>query len=412
MFASVTQCVAQCLTEGTTTTMTATKTRGNGEGSVYRTMERRKAGPVERWAAQLVIDGAKQRTFHTTEAQAKAGLRKMQREIEDLSLTKAANMTVSDLLTRWDRRSLSGRKVNGRPLAPATMESYRWCIDRLTDELGSRRVRNLDVDQIEAAFDRLAEGDANHRPCSRWSLIKCRSVLGQALDWAVKRKMLPRNVAEHVELPNDARAPSTRKALTVEEAKRLLDVIKGDRLEAMYLIMLSVGLRPGEAAGLTWADVDLDAGTIAVRYGVRIENRRAVLADALKTARSRRTITLPQRAADALRAHRKLHTAERLKASWWADDRLVFCTTRGTVLEPRNVARSLAAFTKQAGLDTFTPNELRHSAASLLSASGVPLERIADLLGHTSTRMLEQTYRHSVQPSIDAAVGAMDSLLA
>ena len=72
-------------------------------------------------------------------------------------------------------------------------------------------------------------------------------------------------------------------------------------------------------------------------------------------------------------------------------------------------ATSRAAFDKitaaRRSAGHWTPNELRHSAASLLSAAGVPLEEIADVLGHTSTRMLEQHYRHQVKPSIDAHVG-------
>ena len=82
----------------------------------------------------------------------------------------------------------------------------------------------------------------------------------------------------------------------------------------------------------------------------------------------------------------------------------------GTLLEPQNVARTLRKFTDAAGLGKWSPNELRHSAASLLCAAGVPLEHVADILGHTNTRMLEQTYRHAIQPSITAAVIPMDQL--
>ena len=74
-------------------------------------------------------------------------------------------------------------------------------------------------------------------------------------------------------------------------------------------------------------------------------------------------------------------------------------------------ARDLAGITESLGIGVWRPNELRHTAASLLSDAGVPLEHVADLLGHTNTRMLEQTYRHSVQPSTRAAVAPMDKIL-
>ena len=160
-----------------------------------------------------------------------------------------------------------------------------------------------------------------------------------------------------------------------------------------------------------WDGVDIDTGRIAVRHGVRVEGNRAVLVDELKTARSRRTIDIPPFAAESLRRHRAAQLKELLAARNWADDSLVFTTTVGTVLDPRNFARVLTKLTEAAGLGHWSPNELRHSAASLLSAAGVPLEHIADVLGHTSTRMLERTYRHSVQPSITAAAAPMEALL-
>ena len=74
----------------------------------------------------------------------------------------------------------------------------------------------------------------------------------------------------------------------------------------------------------------------------------------------------------------------------------MFTTAVGTPIDPSNLRHTFERLTRRAGLGSWTPNELRHSAASLLSASGVPLEVIADILGHASTRMLEQHYRHQV----------------
>ena len=79
-------------------------------------------------------------------------------------------------------------------------------------------------------------------------------------------------------------------------------------------------------------------------------------------------------------------------------------------MSPSNLRRDLARLTVAAGLGPWSPNELRHSAASLLSASGVPLEQIADLLGHTDTRMLLKHYRHPISRTIDAAAAPMERL--
>ncbi len=95
----------------------------------------------------------------------------------------------------------------------------------------------------------------------------------------------------------------------------------------------------------------------------------------------------------------------------WQDLGLVFASVLGTPIAPSNMNRRLALVTDRAGIGHWSITELsRHSAASLMSAAGVPLEVIADVLGHSSTRMLEKHYRHQVKPSIDAHVAVMDGL--
>ena len=104
--------------------------------------------------------------------------------------------------------------------------------------------------------------------------------------------------------------------------------------------------------------------------------------------------------------HRRQQAAEILAAPSWADARIVFPTRVGTVTDPTKARRRLAKICTEAGVTVVRPNELRHSCASLLSDAGVPLELIADLLGHASTDMLDRTYRHRLRPSIDVAARA------
>jgi integrase len=174
--------------------------------------------------------------------------------------------------------------------------------------------------------------------------------------------------------------------------------------------MLLTGLRPGEAAGLCWDAADLDGSTITVRRAVRIHHARPVLTDVLKTTASYRTIGLGQRAVEVLRGQRAAQRVDRVAAPSWTDRRLVFASERGTVLDPANVRRVLRTICRRAGLPEMNPNELRHSAASLMNDAGTPLELIADVLGHSSTAMLDRHYRHRLRPSADAA-RVLDSLI-
>jgi integrase len=114
---------------------------------------------------------------------------------------------------------------------------------------------------------------------------------------------------------------------------------------------------------------------------------------------------------EALRQHQARQIAQAdVMGEQWQDLGLVFPTSRGTLLDPANLRRALRTVTELAGLGRWHPHELRHSAASLLSAAGVPLEEVADVLGHTSTRVTSATYRHRTTPTVDAAAGPMEAL--
>jgi integrase len=177
--------------------------------------------------------------------------------------------------------------------------------------------------------------------------------------------------------------------------------------------MLMLGLRPGEAIGLTWPHVDFDQGIIHVRQSLKLHSGQLVLSDKLKTSRSRRSLDAPARLITVLEQHRARQTAERLELgpAWSSPDDLVFTNAIGGPIDPANLRRMLRRATEEAGLGAWHPHELRHSAASILSASGVPLEEVADVLGHDGTRMTALVYRHAVTPSVGAA-RAMGDLLA
>ena len=173
------------------------------------------------------------------------------------------------------------------------------------------------------------------------------------------------------------------------------------------VVSLLAGIRTEEARALTWAEVDLGAGTVAVYRSVRAKGDT-------KTRKSRRVLKLPQRAVESLMEHRTRQGAERLRAGIaWQDHGLVFCREDGTPLDRWQVRRELAAITKAAGLgEEWAPRELRHSFVSILSAHGVRIEDISDLVGHSGTTVTETVYRHEIRPALTTGATAMDKILA
>lgn len=363
--------------------------REQGTGSVYRDPKR-----PGRWIGETRIGGKRRRVSGPSRRDASRKLRALTAKRDTGQQVDDRRFTVAQALDEFLERD-----VPERNLAPATIEVYRWAADLIRADLGTTRLEKLTVDDVEAMLDRLAERD--DRPLSRASLVKVRGTLQRAVEFAVKRRKTSTNVAKFATISHHASRGEQRKALKPSDARRLLDALRGERLGLMFAMSLRLGLRPGEAAGLWWCDVE--GGVVNVTRGLRRINGRAVIADEVKTAASRRTIELPEDLAEWLTDHRKAYAAELLAAPTWADDRLVFATPAGEVVAPHVSRPQLAAICRRADVPVVTPNELRHSCASLLSDSGVPLELIADLLGHTTTRMVDATYRHRLRPVVDVA---------
>lgn len=177
----------------------------------------------------------------------------------------------------------------------------------------------------------------------------------------------------------------------------------------MFRTMIATGVRPGEAAGMHDHDVDLDGAVIEVRHGrSRDASGRSVPVDSLKTDYSHRFVELSAGTVDMLRKHRVAMASARLAAGTWPDKpRLMFPDQAGRVARSEVVSAELAAVCKRVGVPVVRPNELRHTAASIAVDAGVPLDQVSDQLGHKDMRMVTQTYRHKLRPTVGAGSAAI-----
>jgi integrase len=377
--------------------------RGNGEGSVYREVVRRPGGDTERWVAQVVVAGRKRRQVAKTEAMAKRKLRAMLHAVDSGLPLTPGNLTVGDLLEQWVQKHLPNRN-----LEPSTLARHQSSVRTLTRRLGTRKVRTLTPEQIETVLDQMAE-----RGAARATLAKLRTTLGMALDWAERRGVVARNVARVVELPSNARRPRPGKTMTADQARRFLDAAVGTPLEAMWAAMLHLGLRPGEAAGLAWEDIDFENSVVHVRRGRKVDEHGSAFVGTTKTAWSVRSLDAPAPVMRALHAHRNEQRRQRLRAiEFWRDvDDLVFTSATGAPTDPAKVRNEFDAVVRRAKLGAgWSPNVLRHTAASLMADAGVPIEEVADQLGHRDTRMASLHYRHRIKPTVSGGTVLGDLL--
>ncbi len=240
-----------------------------------------------------------------------------------------------------------------------------------------------------------------------------RSSLNQALTWAQRRNLIARNVAAHSELPTTNPTDKTGKTMTVEQAQQFLAAAAGTELEAMWTLMLYLGVRPGEAAGLSWDDINFNDAVIHIWRARKTGDRGTTIIGETKTSGSVRSLDTPDIVLSALERHRGLQDTQReLAGSEWSNpDNLVFTSPTGKPTDPKADRTEFARRIDTSGISgDWTPNLLRHTAASLMAHAGLPIEHVADQLGHTDLRMLQQHYRHRIKPTINGA-NAINGLL-
>jgi len=198
--------------------------------------------------------------------------------------------------------------------------------------------------------------------------------------------------------------------LTPEQVQALLASSADDSLHPLWVLLVTTGLRIGEATGLEWQHIDLDRGTLVVRQALQRQQGKGWVLVEPKTGRSRRTVCLAGGTIEALRRHRdrqKLTGAE----PRWDGKTLVFCTGSGKPLAPSNIRRSLHRTLKQASLPLIRVHDLRHTAATYLLSVGTHPKVVQELLGHSTVTLTLDTYSH-VLPALHKQVAShMDHLI-
>jgi integrase len=200
--------------------------------------------------------------------------------------------------------------------------------------------------------------------------------------------------------------------LSPTQARTLLDAVEGNRLEALYVLAVTTGMRQGELLGLGWEDVDPEAGTVRVRRTLTLAKGGPRLTEP-KTKGSRRSIRLTASAVEALVRHRVRQDSEGAAAGGkWNDWDLVFCTRRGTPIRRDNLHdKHWKPLLKRSGLPDTRFHDLRHTCATILLTKGVHPKIISEMLGHSSIAITLDTYSHVIPGMQEAAAKAMEDAL-
>lgn len=381
--------------------MTARRSRGDGGLSWDESRQR--------WIAIVTVGytpaGKRilRRASGRTKTEARATLRDLVRDHDhdDGVAVGSRAYTVGQAVTDWLDHGLGGRD-------PKTIETLRILArEHVIPALGSRKLVELSAEEV----DTWLAGKA--RILSTRTVQGIKSILRRAITRAQARDKVKRNVVLLCETPT-GRVGRPSKALTFDQAQAVLDAADSSTMGAYVVVSLLTGARTEELRALTWRHVNLTGDlTASPPLLPHMMVWRSVRSGGdTKTRRSRRTLALPRRCVVALRDLHQLQQAQRGAVSRRQDDRdFVFATAVGTRLDSANVRRGFRRIAAAAGLDaaSWTPRELRHSFVSILSDEGVPIERIAQLVGHAGgSAVTEMVYRKQLRPVVDDGAIAMD----
>ena len=208
-------------------------------------------------------------------------------------------------------------RVTQGTMRPSTADSYRQLVTaHVLPGLGGDRLRSIDAEVLEAFYAELRRSGRKVQPgdppagLSPTTVHHVHVAIVASLKYAVRRKLLARNPASEVQdLPGPSKAQ--RRCWTVVEMAAFLSATRADRLYALYLLAATTGLRRGEVAGLSWKQLDLDAGTLTVARA-RVSIRWHAVESGPKTAKGRRTIAIAAVVVEALLGYRRHQREEHL----------------------------------------------------------------------------------------------------
>jgi integrase len=371
--------------------------RGNGEGGISR----RKDGLyMARYTVQTATGSKRKTLYGKTRREVDEKLTKAKADRDGGLVFDADNLKLDEYLGQWLADSVRDT------VRPTTFERYEQLVRlHIRPVLGKVKLKNLTSAHVRGLYRQKLDAGLSPR-----SVQYVHVTLHKALKQAIADGLIQRNVTEAVKRPQVRR--EEMRPLTADQVKTLFEVARSDRLEALYFLAVTTGLRQGELLGLKWDDIDLEVGTLQVRRTLTTAKGGPVLSTP-KTKSSRRTVKLSHTTLEVLRSHLERQLGEIDRAgSLWSENGLIFASEAGEPLDRRYITtHRFKPLLKRAKLPQIRFHDLRHTCATLLLSKNVNPKVVSEMLGHASIAITLDTYSHVLPNMQESAAKAMEEAL-
>ncbi len=327
----------------------------------------------------------RQRNNFATKKAADIALDELMSDYRAGDVVASTNQTLAEYLDSW----LIAKEPSIRPTTFAQYETSirTWVIPNLPLNL---KLVDVEPRHIQNLYTHLAKaGRKDGKGLAPRSIEVTHRALNQALAQAVAwRTGLKRNpcAAENkIIRPRKSTLPAP--AWGPLDAKKFLEANKNHRLYPLFVVMISTGLRRGEALGLRWENVDFDARRLTV-LEARVSLHGKSTVSEVKTRSGVRQVNLNPDVLAILAKHR---------ANTTSTSDHVFTGLHGLPIHPQNFRRDIVAACKRAGLAPLTPKGFRHTAATVALKSGVHPKKVQEMLGHANLTITMDVYSHLIE---------------
>jgi integrase len=369
------------------------RSRGRGEGSIQRR-------PDGSWRATISLgaspDGKRRRKdiYGKTKQEVQKKLRNAQTANDAGKLPTPNKTTVEEYLKFWIE--------NISKAATSTKDRYQQDIrTKINPLIGKVRLQQLTGLHIDSVIS-TATGSGSS-PSSQQKIF---AVLHKSFNDAVKRDLIGFNPCSKSDKPRLTKAKRT--VWTAEQSQAFLKHVEGHRWFALFTLAMFTGMRQGESLSLYWSDIDWTKNEIQVSRTLTDNKGKAVIGEVPKTDSGNRSIIVPLYVMDALDKHRGRMMMDGHPTS---GDNLVFVNHAGKIINRNNlVSRTFKPLCEKAKVPVLVWHEMRHTTATLLLESGIPINNVSELLGHASSVVTSKIYAHATRTGMAKVTAATASL--